>query len=95
MTMLDNRPANIAGTDCHVTVYQTVKQAEKNGQIEEICIITGTSAGSFSHSVETAIDKNKEKACQCGATNVYVQSRSEGDWGLANVTMVAFRYVNK
>jgi uncharacterized protein YceK len=93
--MLEDSTSNIADKDCNVTVYQTLNQAEKHGQIEEMCIITGTSSGSFSHTVATAVAKHKNKACQCGATNVYIQSRAEGDLGLANVTMVAFRFVNK
>lgn len=93
--MLDGSTANSAANSCEVTVYQTLKQAEKNGQIEELCIITGTSSGSFSHTVATAVAKHKSKACQCGASNVYIQSRADGDVGIANVTMVAFRYINK
>jgi len=93
--MLDSSPVKTAANDCNVIVYQTLKQAEKNGQIEELCIVTGTSSGSFSHTVATAVEKHKSKACQCGATNVYIQSRTDGDLGLANVTMVAFRYAGK
>jgi hypothetical protein len=78
---------------CHVTVYQTEAQAKKHGEIEELCIIMGTSSGSFSHTVRTAIDKHKDKACACGATDVYVQSRQHSGLDVASVTMVAFRFV--
>lgn len=92
VTMLDAGAVKpVAGT-CNVTVYQTIKQAEKNGAIEELCIVTGTSSGSFDHSVATAIGKHKDKVCQCGATNAYIQSRSEGGMDLATVTLVGFRY---
>lgn len=87
----------ISGTsgNCQVTVYQTRAQALKNGEIEELCMINGSSVPSFVHTVETAIEKHKDKACGCGATNVFVESRSEVFMGPANVTMVAFKYTNK
>jgi hypothetical protein len=78
---------------CKVTVYQTRAQAAKHGEIDELCIISGSSSGSFDHSVATAIAKHKDKACACGATNVFVESRSEASLDVAKVTMIAFRYV--
>lgn len=80
---------------CSVTVYQTKGQAIKNGELEELCVITGTSSGSFSHTVATAIEKHKDKACSCGATNVYIESREETAWFLAKISMVAFNYTLK
>lgn len=80
---------------CEVTVYQTHQQALKHGAIEELCVISGTSAFSFSHTAATAIAKHKDKACACGADKVYVQSRHETGWDLATVTMVAFRHVRE
>jgi hypothetical protein len=82
-----------SSADCDVTVHQTYQQAIKRGPIEELCIINGTSSGSFSHTVQTAINKHKNKACGCGATNVYIQSRSDSGWDVATVSLVAFRYV--
>lgn len=87
--------AKISDDKCHVKVYQTIRQAEKYGEIEELCVITGTSSGSFSHTVATAISKHKDKACACGATDVYIQSRNETGWDIAQVTMIAFRYITK
>lgn len=81
-----------AGAACNVTVYATQAQARKGGEIEELCIIEGTSSGSFSHTTQTAIDKHKGKACECGAQHVYVESRQPGGLGVASVSMVAFRY---
>jgi hypothetical protein len=78
---------------CNVTVYQTYQQAIRLGPIEELCIINGTSSGGFSHTVQTAINKHKSKACRCGATNVYIQSRSDSGWDVATVSLVAFRYL--
>lgn len=80
------------GNYCNVTVYLTLKEAEKNGEVEELRIVTGTSSGSFSHTVASAVEKHKSKVCQCGASNAYIQSRAEGDLGIANVTMIGFRY---
>ena len=93
MTRIDTSVnGEIPHDKCNVTVYQTLRQAEKGGTIKELCIISGTSSGSFSHTIETAIAKHKDKACQCGASKVYVESRSVGGWGLAKVTLVAFEY---
>jgi hypothetical protein len=90
----DASPA-ISPAPCNVTVYLTMNQALKKGPIDELCVINGTSSGSFNHSVATAIEKHKDKACACGATNVYIESRRETGIELASVTMVAFRYSAK
>lgn len=82
----------ISPDQCHVEVFQTRGQAERGGEIEELCIINGTSSGSFSHTVATAIEKHKQKACACGAQKAYVESRRESTLDLATVTLVAFRY---
>lgn len=81
--------------ECNVKVYMTERQALKGGEIEEMCLITGSSSGSFNHSIGTAINKHKDKACECGATNVYVQGGTPATamMGPATVTMVAFKYV--
>lgn len=83
----------ISGSQCSVTVYATEAQARRHGEIEEVCIIEGTSSGSFVHTPDTAISKHKNKACGCGVDNVYVQSRQPMGMGVASVSMVAFRYV--
>lgn len=80
---------------CNVTVYQTKGQALKHGDLEELCVITGTSSGSFTHTVATAIEKHKDKACSCGATDVYIESREETWWEIAKVSMVAFKFAVK
>ena len=79
---------------CDVTVYQTLMSALKNGEIEEICIIEGTSSGSLHHTAKVAIKKNAHEACGCGTDTVYVMSRSEPNGVTAHVAMVAFRFVN-
>ena len=77
---------------CTVKVFSSLESAKANGDIEELCIITGTSSGSFSHTVATAIKKHKDKACECGADNVYIQAQDAGTLGTASVTLVGFRY---
>ena len=83
------------GKGCVVTIYQTEAEAEKGGEIIELCTIDGTSSGSFKHSPETAIRKHAKKACQCEANKVYVQSRARADWGVAKASMIAFKYENE
>lgn len=85
----------VGDSNCQIRVYQTQAQALKGGPIDELCIITGTSSMSFVHTVATAIEKHKDKACACGARDVYIQSRMQDGWNLASVTMIAFRYAPK
>ena len=80
------------GNGCVVSIYQTANDAEEEGEIVELCVIEGTSSGSFKHTPETAIRKHAKKACECNANKVYVQSRSRADWGVAKASMVAFKY---
>lgn len=77
---------------CDVTVYPTYQSAIARGPIEEMCVISGTSSMSLTHTVATAVAKHKSKACACGANSVYIQSRTESGLDLATVTMIAFRY---
>lgn len=96
VTMMDGSEGPISDKGCDVRVYQTQAQALKQGPIEELCIITGDSSFSFVHNANVAIEKHKSKACGCGATAVYIESRSPpaGFNGPATVSMVAFRYVS-
>jgi len=79
-------------SNCSVKVFSSLEAAKANGDIEELCMITGTSSGSFSHTVGTAIQKHKDKACECGADNVYIQAQDAGTLGTASVTLIGFRY---
>lgn len=88
-----NQASSIPEGLCNVTVYNTEAQARRNGNLEEVCIIEGTSSGSFFHTTATAIAKHKDKACGCGVDNVYVQSRQPMGMSVASVSMVAFRYI--
>ena len=78
--------------NCNVTVYSSLESAKSKGEIEELCMITGTSSGSFSHTVATAVQKHKDRACECGADNVYIQAQDAGTLGTASVTLIGFRY---
>jgi hypothetical protein len=78
--------------DCNVKVYSSLESAKARRDIKELCIITGTSSGSFSHTVATAIKKHKDRACECGADNVYIQAQDAGTLGTASVTLIGFRY---
>lgn len=84
--------APIPISNCSVTVHATEAQARQYGEIEEVCIIEGTSSGGFVHTPDVAIGKHKNKACECGVENVYIQSRQPMGMDVASVSMVAFRY---
>ena len=79
-------------TNCNVKVFSSLDAARASGEVEEMCLISGTSSGSFSHTVGTAIQKHKDRACECGAENVYIQTQDAGTLGTASVTLIAFRY---
>ena len=83
----------IPANKCQVTVHSSLESAKSKGAIEELCLITGTSSGSFSHTVSTAIEKHKDRACSCGGKDVYIQAQDAGTLGTASVTLVAFRFV--
>ena len=63
------------GKNCKVTVYQTEREALAVGEIIPVGNIYGSSAPSLMHTPETAIRKHAKKACELGASNVYVESR--------------------
>lgn len=88
-----NETIKIKGNGCEVTVYQTQLSALKNGEIEEICLIQGTSSGQVRQTSEKAIRNNAHAACGCGTDKLYVMSRSSPDSTSAHVVMVAFRYL--
>jgi hypothetical protein len=86
----------IGEPECDVTLHSSEASAKAWGPIEELCVIDGTSSGSFTHTIETAVNKHKHRACECGATDVYIQSyRSGRKLTTASVTMVGFRYTGK
>lgn len=84
----DNVPSS-----CNARIWQTYQSAIEQGPISELCVITGQSSFTFSHTVATAIEQNKARICACGAREAYIQSRGEitAFSGPATVTLVAFR----
>lgn len=80
---------------CAVTVYQTKDQAVENGMKKEICVVDGSSAFSFDHSINGAIKNNISKICKCGVTKAYVSAahtESEmGIKGLSYVNLIGFK----
>ena len=82
----------VTGRACSVNLYQTRGQAAARGEFEELCIINGSSSGSFRHTIANAIEMHKDKACACGATDAFVESRSDTGTGLATVTLIAIKF---
>jgi hypothetical protein len=94
MTIL--KKAEPLPSNCDIRVFSSLdalKSEEK--PFEELCIITGTSSGSFSHTVATAINKHKQKACKCGANAVYLQAQDAGTLGTASATLVGIKISNQ
>lgn len=97
VTTIDGKPidTSLLPDTCDVRIYQTYNAAIAQGQIKEICVVSGQSFATFDHSVATAVAQNKHRLCACGATDAYIQSRQEISFlsGPATVTLVGFRYV--
>lgn len=81
--------------DCKVKVYTSFQEAEKDGEIEELCTIDGMSSGNLSSAIVTTIEKNKHRACECGARNVYLQFQEAGTSRKTSVNLVGFRFVGE
>lgn len=77
---------------CDVTIYQTLKLAEKNGPIEEMCIITDDMGV---RPINDAIQANRANVCKCGARHAYVQSASGSLMTQVVVTLVGFKYLEE
>lgn len=74
---------------CEVKLFQSKDQAIANGMTKEICVIEGSSAYSFDHSIEGAIKNNIDKVCKCGVTKAYVASaHTESHMGIKGVSYV-------
>ena len=80
------------GDGCKVTVYPSKAEAEKGGYFEPLCEIKGSSSGSLTHNVETAVKKNADEACECGTDKAYVSYSQPAGYKVAYVTMIAFEY---
>lgn len=74
---------------CEVTVYGTRNEAVGSGMISEVCVVEGSSAFSFDHSVQGAIRNNIKKVCACGVNKAYVDSGyTESNMGIKGVSYV-------
>lgn len=75
--------------NCEVEVYQTKTSALGNGIQKEVCIVEGSSAFSFDHSIEGAIRNNIKKICSCGVSKAYIESaHTESQMGIKGVSYV-------
>lgn len=90
--MLNGAKLDTSAKACNVTIHQTMKLAEKNGPIEELCIITDDMG---LRPVNDAIQANKANVCKCGAKHAYVQSASGSLMTQVVVTLVGFRYLEQ
>jgi len=74
---------------CEVKVYQTKTSALENGLKTEVCVVEGSSAFSFDHSIEGAIKNNIKKICSCGVNKAYIESaHTESQMGIKGVSYV-------
>ena len=74
---------------CEVKVYPTKEKAIESGMVKEVCIVEGSSAFSFDHSIDGAIKNNISKICKCGVNKAYVSSaHTESHMGIKGVSYV-------
>lgn len=78
-----------------VKVYSSAEAARAEGEIEEMCLISGNGIGSLSRTVAAAVEQSKAKACDCGADKVYLRGSGSEFLGPITVELVAFRYKPK
>ena len=90
--MLNGAKLDASAKACNVTVYQTLKLAEKNGPIEAVCIITDDLG---LQSIDRSIQANKANVCKCGVKHAYVQSASGSVLTQVVVTLVGFKYLEQ
>lgn len=90
--MINGGQVNPSVTNCNPTIYDTLRQAEKKGQIEELCVIKDDSGMSLS--ISGIKESSKKFICQCGATDAYIQSSSgDGILTSATATIIGFKYL--
>ena len=81
-------PAFALPANCSITLFASKAEAERFGEVEELCLIAGTSAFS-------AIEKNQLQICNCGADKVFIQQQKPSSAGSGTVNVVGFRYKAK
>ena len=56
---------------------------------KEVCVVEGSSAFSFDHSIEGAIKNNIDKICMCGVAKAYIEStHTESQMGIKGISYV-------
>lgn len=90
--MLNGAKLDASAKACNVTIHQTLKSAERNGPIEELCIITDDMG---LRPINDAIQANKANVCKCGAKHAYVQNASGSLMTQVVVTLVGFKYLEQ
>ncbi|NHN39993.1 hypothetical protein G8764_22070 [Pseudomaricurvus alcaniphilus] len=92
--MVDGSSSYKTGT-CEVEVFQTKSSAIKSGLQKEVCVVEGSSAFSFDHSIEGAVKNNIKKICSCGVRKAYIESAHResqmGIKGVSYVNLVGFK----
>lgn len=92
--MLDGSKIYTKG-DCSVEVFHTKQSAIEAGLNKEVCVVEGSSAFSFDHSIEGAVKKNVKKVCECGVNKAYISSAHReaemGFEGVSYVNLVGFK----
>lgn len=78
-----------------MTIYQSESDAQKDGEIVELCVFEGTSSMSYEHTPQSAIKQHAKNACQCHANKVYVAARSPMGAAVPIVQLVAFEFSNE
>lgn len=74
---------------CEVEIYQTKTAALEHGLKREVCVVEGSSAFSFDHSIEGAVKNNIKKICSCGVSKAYIESaHTESQMGIKGVSYV-------
>lgn len=74
--------------NCAITLFSSKAEAERFGEVEELCLVSGTSAFS-------AIEKNQLQICNCGADKVFIQQQKSSSAVSSPVNVVGFRYKAK
>jgi hypothetical protein len=86
--MIEGSSTYKAGS-CEVEIYQTKTAALEHGLKTEVCVVEGSSAFSFDHSIEGAVKNNIRKICSCGVSKAYIESaHTESQMGIKGVSYV-------
>jgi len=86
--MIDGSSVYASG-NCEVEVFQTKSAAIEAGLQKEVCVVEGSSAFSFDHSIEGAVKNNVKKICSCGVRKAYIESaHTESQMGIKGVSYV-------